>query len=213
MSSRTLGLGLSSCLLVAGLFGACVTAEDVAAGTGSPSVDVATQALTDAPPHAAFSVVCIDRTCYGDAEASSDDVFIAGYSWSWGDGAVTSGGSSASAPSHTFAAYGTINITLTVTDSIGQTSSASRTVQLVRPPTAAFVFTCANRVCQVDASSSSGPSLIINYHWDWDDETTTDTTGSSTSHTYAYGATFGVHLTVTDSFGNTGGITKSLVVP
>jgi PKD domain len=213
MSLRTLGLGLSSCLLVAGLFGACISAEDVAAGTGSPSVDVATQALTDAAPHAAFSVVCIDRTCHGDAEASSDDVFIASYSWNWGDGAVTSGGSSASAPSHTYAAYGTINITLTVTDSIGQTSSASRSVVLVQPPTAAFTFSCASRTCTVDASSSSGPSLIINYHWDWDDETTTDTTGSSTLHTYAYGATFLVHLRVTDSFGNTGAITKSLVVP
>jgi len=197
---------------VAGLFGACVSGENSVDETSSSSVQVSTQQLTDLPPQAAFSVVCIDRTCFGDAEASSDDVFIANYSWNWGDGAVTSGGSSASAPSHTFAAYGPIDIVLTVTDSVGQTSVASRTLQLSQPPTAAFAFTCSSRTCHVNASTSSGPAAITSYHWDWDDETTTDTTSSTTAHTYAYGATFHVHLTVTDANGNTAGLTQSLDV-
>jgi PKD repeat protein len=212
MSVRTLGSGLFSCLLVAGLFGACVNAEDPGDGTGSPSENVATQALTDLPPTAAFSVVCIDKTCFADAEASSDDVFIANYHWDWGDGAITSGGSSAEAPSHTYAGYTPIDIILTVTDSIGQTSVASKTLQLIQPPTAAFNFTCSSRVCHVDASISSGPAVISSYHWDWDDETTTDTTSATTSHTYAFGATFHVHLTVTDNRGISAGITQSLVV-
>ncbi len=211
MSLRTLGSGLFSCLVLAGLFGACV-AEGGGDGTGSPSVDVATQAVTDLPPIAAFSVVCIDKTCFPDAEASSDDVFIANYHWDWGDGAVTSGGSSAEAPSHTYAAYTHFDLSLTVTDSIGQTSVASHTVQLDQPPVAAFNFTCSVRTCHVDASTSSGPAAITSYHWDWDDETTTDTASSTTSHTYAFGATFHVHLTVTDVRGISAGSTQSFVV-
>lgn len=213
MSLRTLGSGLFSCLLVAGLFGACVSGEDRGDGTSSPSVQVSTQQLTDLPPHAAFSVVCIDRTCYGDAEASSDDVFIANYHWDWGDGAVTSGGSSAEAPSHTYATYSSFTIVLTVTDSIGQTGSASYSLALIPPPVAAFSISCSGRTCTADASASSSLGGIASYHWDWDDETTTDTTSPTTTHTYAFGATFQVHLTVTDFKTDTAGITHAIVVP
>ena len=77
MSVRTLGSGLFSCLLVAGLFGACVAEPDGGDGTSSVSADL------DVPPQAAFTVVCIDKTCFADAETSSDDVFIANYHWDW----------------------------------------------------------------------------------------------------------------------------------
>lgn len=209
MALRTLGSGLSSCLLVAALLGACVTGDD----SSAPSVQVATQQVTDAPPQAAFTVLCIDRTCHGDAETSSDDVFIANYSWNWGDGVVTSGGSGASAPSHTYAAFGPAVITLTVTDSIGQTSVASRTLQLVQGPTAAFTFSCFSDTCSVNASGSTSPVAITNYHWDWDDETTTDTTSVNSFHAFSYAASFGVHLTVTDAHGLSNGITHAIVIP
>ena len=211
MSLRTLGSGLSSCLLVATLFGACAVPDDGSA----PSDQVATQQLTDAPPHAAFSLLCIDRTCHGDAEASSDDVFIANYSWNWGDGTVTSGGSSASAPSHTYASFSPapFTIILTVTDSIGQTSVASRTVVLVQGPTAAFTFSCFGESCSVNASGSTSPVTITSYHWDWDDETTTDTTSANSFHAFGYSASFAVHLTVTDAHGLSNGITHTIVIP
>jgi PKD repeat protein len=207
MSLRTFGTGLSSCVLVAALFGACVTGEE----TDSPSAQVSTQQLTDLPPSAAFAVVCIDRTCFTDAEASSDDVFIETYSWRWGDGAATIGGSSALAPSHTYAGYGSFTIRLGVVDSAGQTASTSRGVTLVQGPTAAFTFSCAGRTCQVDASGSTGPAAITSYHWDWDDETTTDTTSAQAAHTFAFAATFQVHLTVTDANGLTAGVTHAVV--
>jgi PKD repeat protein len=211
MSLRTLGSGLSSCLVMAALLGGCLSAEENVDGASAPSVQVATQQLTDLPPHAAFSVVCIDRTCFPDAEASSDDVFIANYSWRWGDGAATSG-SNASAPSHTYAAYGSFTIFLGVTDSAGQTSNASQRVTLIPPPTVAFTVSCSGRTCTGDASGSSSPVGIASYHWDWDDETTTDTTASTAVHTFAFGATFLVHLTVTDANGLSAGITHAVVV-
>jgi PKD repeat protein len=166
----------------------------------------------DQPPVAGFWVVCIDRTCSADAETSSDDVSIASYSWAWGDGSITSGGSPVSAPSHAYASYGTYTITLTVTDSAGQTGNTSHAVTVSPGPTAAFTASCSGAVCSVNASGSTGPAALIGYHWDWDDESTTDSSTAMATHTYAFGATFRVHLTVTDANGRTAGVTQAVVV-
>jgi PKD repeat protein len=166
----------------------------------------------DQAPIAGFSVVCIDRTCTADAEASSDDVLIAGYRWAWGDSTRTSGGSGASSPSHSYASYGTYTITLTVADSAGQTGSTSHAVTVSPGPTAAFTASCIGAQCSFDASASGGLAAIIGYHWDWDDESTTDATTPLASHGYAFGDTFQVHLTVTDANGRTAGVTQAVVV-
>ncbi len=59
----------------------------------------------------------------GFSASGSSDPFpggtIATYSWTWGDG---SGGSSEASPTHVFAAAGTYQVTLTVTDNYGLTS-------------------------------------------------------------------------------------------
>ena len=188
------------------LLGACALPPDDAA-TGETAA-----AIVDAPPVASFSQVCIDRTCYTDAESSSDDVFIAGYSWNWNDGAITSGGSSVSATSHTFATYGLHTITLTVTDSIGQTGSTSHEIRLFQPPTASFTFSCTGHTCNVNASASTGIGSIIHYHWDWDDESTTDSSAPVALHTWAYAGTFRVHLRVTDEKDLTGDVTQSITL-
>jgi PKD repeat protein len=203
MTLRMVGSGLWSWLLLVGALSACVA---------EPHESSVVAAL-DLPPHAAFSVVCIDRTCTVDAEASSDDVFIASYRWSWGDGETTTGGSSASAPSHTYASFAGFTITLTVTDGAGQTASTVKGVTLVQGPTAAFTFLCSSFSCLVNASTSTGPAAITAYHWDWGDETTTDVTTPTTVHTYAFGTTFQAHLTVTDANGRSAGVTRGLTVP
>jgi PKD repeat protein len=206
---RMVGLGLWSWCLLVGLLGACAMAPDEADEPNEAEVS----AEIDLPPQAAFSVVCINRTCTADSEGSSDDVFIASYAWSWGDGATTTGGSSASAPSHSYATFGTFTVTLTVTDSAGNTGSTARSVAVVQSPTAAFSAICSSFSCLVNGSPSGGPAPIVGYHWDWDDETTTDVTTPTTVHTYSFGATFQVHLRVTDANGRTGGFTRPLTVP
>ena len=52
---------------------------------------------------------------------------ITSYTWSWGDGTPSGSGASAT---HPFAASGSYNVTLTVTDSAGKTASTTKTVQV-----------------------------------------------------------------------------------
>jgi PKD repeat protein len=206
MTFHTIGSRLTCCLL-AGLLGACLAEDGPTESTSTPSAITA-----DLPPIAAFGVVCIDRTCSADAEGSSDDVFIASYTWAWGDGATTTGGSSASAPSHTYASYGPFRILLSVFDSAGQVGRTSKLVTLVEGPHPNFTFSCVGRTCTFDASSTTGPAPLVGFHWDWDDETSSDVTVPITSHTFGFAATFRVHLRVTDANGRTDGITRNVAV-
>lgn len=84
---------------------------------------------TDNPPVAAFSFSCTGLSCSFNGGASTDDHGIAAYSWSFGD---SSSGTGASV-SHSYAAGGSYTVTLTVTDTVGQTASSSQTVSVTAP--------------------------------------------------------------------------------
>src|SRR5262249_6725290 len=114
--------------------------------------------------------------------------------------------------SHTFAWAGTFNIHLRVTDSLGRFADVTHPVSVPLAPVAAFVASCSGRTCNVDASGSSSGMPIVSYHWDWDDETTTDAAVATASHTYAYDATFRIHLRVTDSSGRFADVSHDVTV-
>ena len=64
-----------------------------------------------------------------DASASSDDGTIESYDWTMGDGTSLNG----AFVSHTYGAYGTYTVTLTVTDDEGATGSATQSVTISDP--------------------------------------------------------------------------------
>lgn len=77
------------------------------------------------PPTASFSSVTNALTLSVDGSGSRDpDGTIAGYAWTFGDGARASGAVS----SHTYATAGTYDVVLTVTDNAGATNSVTRSV-------------------------------------------------------------------------------------
>jgi PKD repeat protein len=164
----------------------------------------------DAPPHAGFSFVCINRACYFDPETSSDDIGITSFTWDWGDGTTTTGSGSVAEIEHDFA-YGTFTVKLTVGDLDGQSDSVTQTVVVTQGPTAAFTATCTGLSCSFDASASSSGSAITSYHWDWDDETSQDATVPSAQHVYPYADTFHVHLRVTDAAGRVADVTNPII--
>jgi len=83
---------------------------------------------TDTPPVARFTWSCNGLTCTFDASTSTDDVGIASYSWNldkFPNGSAT-GVTTATTYPHT----GPRNVTLTVTDTKGQTNSVTQTVNV-----------------------------------------------------------------------------------
>ena len=88
----------------------------VGSGGGTP---------TNAPPTGVVAVSCTGLTCAFDGSGSTDDDgSIVGYAWEFGDGATASGPT----PQHTYAADGTFDVHLTVTDDDGATDLAHQDV-------------------------------------------------------------------------------------
>ncbi len=100
---------------------------------GTETVDWAARGLTlfagagagNLPPVARLGLDCSARTCWTGGSASTDaDGIVTDYAWDFDDGTT----STQPDPTHTFAADGTYEVALTVTDDNGDTATASRTV-------------------------------------------------------------------------------------
>jgi PKD repeat protein len=85
----------------------------------------------NAAPAAAFTASPAGLTVSLDAAGSSDaDGSVAGYAWTFGDGASGEGVTA----SHTYAFAGTYPVTLTVTDDDGATGTTTTEVTVLAPP-------------------------------------------------------------------------------
>jgi PKD repeat protein len=159
----------------------------------------------DNPPKASFSAGCDYNTltCVFDASGSTDDVGIVSYAWDLN----TSPGGSASGKvvQMTYPTAGPRTITLTVTDTKGQTNSSTMVVSVGipagKPPfSAVSAINCSTALtCTFDSSPSAGSSAITR-SWKWGDGTTTGDVVVAT-HTFPAPAVYGVLLTITDAYG------------
>ena len=200
---------------------ATTTVSVTAGGTGG----VPTASFTVSPsPTTIGTVTVVDAT----ASTASNGATIASYTWNFGDSTGTStcpaaAGCNGAIFSHTYVAVGSYTITLTVTDSLGQTvtTTQSITVNDTTPPTASFTFTPnsapAGTTILFDAtgSTSSFGRSITNYFWDLGDGlgTTVDSGTSPTiSGTYPGPGAFTVTLTVTDKDDATGLVIRRATV-
>jgi PKD repeat protein len=162
-------------------------------------------------PTAAFTPSCTDLSCGFTDQSGDPDGRIVSWSWQFGDGAR----SGERSPSHAYAAPGTYNVTLTVTDNGGATNAVTHAVTVAAPPpppqnqapTAAFTFTCADLTCTFADHSTDSDGSIASRIWDFGDGTTS--TAQNPSHPYGAGGTYNVKLTVTDN----GGATNTVIHP
>jgi PKD repeat protein len=171
----------------------------------------AAQPTADFAPPAAVAHVNQPVSFTGSATPSAGTTITAA-SWTFGDGAADASGSLG--VSHPYAAPGTYSVTLTVTDSGGQSGSASHSVTVAEPQ-ARFSFSPsapnAGDGVGFDASSSSdaaGP--LASYAWDFGDGSSGS--GVKPTHAYATGGDKAVTLTVTAADGHTASVSHTLHV-
>lgn len=176
-----------------------VTDSNNLTGTATGSVTVTTP---HAAPTADFSASVDGLAVSVDASASTADGGDSlTYSWNWGDSSPADTGKTAS---HTYAAPGDYQVSLTVTDDHSLTDSKTKTVSPTHAaPVASFTTTVDGLGVAVDASATTlSDGATASYSWDWGDSSSAGS-GKTASHTYAAAGTYTVKLTVTDSFSAT----------
>ncbi|GAA5195355.1 hypothetical protein GCM10023346_25050 [Arthrobacter gyeryongensis] len=119
------------------LFKTFVTWLAARTANGTTSVQTVAQALGNVPnqpPVAAFTSSTAGLTATFDGSTSTDpNGTVASYSWDFGDASAAGTGVK---PSHTYAAAGTYQVKLTVTDSSGLTGNVTHAVTVAAAPTA-----------------------------------------------------------------------------
>ena len=138
---------------------------------------------------------------YSAAGSSDPDGSVVNYRWQFGDEVVE--GSDEQAVTHIFADSGSYEVSLTITDDFGATSTMVSTETVTNlVPEAKFTSTCSTNRCTFNSSESQDPDGgIAGYSWDFGDGNSS--TDANPAHTYSSAGTFTVGLTITDSSGAT----------
>jgi len=146
-----------------GTYNVTLTVTD---GGGSNSRTQAVTVTVPAPV-ANFTFNCTNLSCSFDGTSSTAQP-NATYGWVWGDGTPNGSGQT---PAHGFAAAGTYNVTLTVSDA-GGSNSQSQAVTVAappvnQPPVAVALVTCptGSMTCTFDATGSTDDVGIVAYEW------------------------------------------------
>jgi PKD repeat protein len=143
---------------------------------------------------------------------------IADYAWDFGNGRSAHGVTTTTS----YDTAGTYNVTLVVTDDVGQKASKSQAVTVSASsstaPTASFVFSpsapAAGEPVFFDASTSSAAAghSITSYAWAFGDGTTGTGRTVTKAAGYATAATYTVMLTVTDDLGHTASASQAVLI-
>ncbi len=203
----------------AGAFNVTLTVTDDDGATNSVSTTAVIGTVANQPPVANLGGPyngTVGTALQFDGSASSDvDGSIVSYSWDFGNGLIGAG----EAPTATYAEAGAFNVTLTVMDNLGATSSVSTTVEIVAADNQLPVANpggpykgVVDIIVLFNGFFSSDPDgKIVSYSWDFGDGGVGE--GASPIHTYTEAGTYDVTLTVTDDDGgaNTASTTIKVV--
>ncbi|ROR80757.1 PKD repeat-containing protein [Plantibacter flavus] len=194
-----------------GTYTVTLTVTDNRGGTATMQQTV-TAVAPNQLPTAAFTPTVVNLDGSFDASASADpDGTIASYAWNFGDGTSGTGVTA----THSYATAGTFTVSLTVTDNVGATASATHDVVTTLPPNqlpvASFTAASTGLTASFDGSGASDPDgTIASVAWNFGDGATG--TGTTTTHSYATAGTYTVTQTVTDNRGGTAATTLSVTV-
>ena len=142
---------------------------------------------------------------------------IRSYDWDFGDGEQKT--TTSPIVSHDYQTAGAFTVTLVVTDDVGHQSVATGDVTvLTDAPTADFSSSPTSPVAGANVTFSGSSSsavagrTIVSWQWDFPGGTPASGSGTAATTKYASPGTYNVTLTVTDSAGKVGRVTKTVTV-
>ncbi len=183
--------------------------------TSNGQTDSSTQTVTiDDPPTASFmpssSAVPTGATVAFNASGSTAGAggSITDYSWNFGDGSQAQDAGGVAHESHKFTTPGTYTVTLTTTDDLNVSSTATQQIT-VAPFTVSTPIPAPSSPATFSAVGSNPPNST--YMWDFGDGTQASSTSStSPPHTYTTRGAYTVSLTIQS--GGTDGPTSTATV-
>ena len=196
----------------AGTYQVTLTVTDNAGAAHSTTKPVTVAAAANVPPVANFTSVTNGLTANFTDTSTDNDGSIAARSWNFGDGSPLS---NAINPSRTYAAAGTYQVALTVTDNKGATHTTTKSVTVAAaanvPPVASFTSVTNGLTANFTDKSTDSDGNIASRSWNFGDGSPLSN-AINPSRTYAAAGTYQVSLTVTDNKGATHTTTKSVTV-
>jgi PKD repeat protein len=166
------------------------------------------------PPTAAFAVspvaVFVGASAQFNGAATKEPsagVSVTSYRWQWGDATPDGAGASAA---HSFSKPGQYNVTLTVVDSDGMTSSVTHQMTVLRPAAFTVSTTRAPTNAPISFSAASLGAAGTTYRWAFGDGSTA--AGATATHRYAHGGRYTVKLIVTGSGGGQSTATETVTI-
>lgn len=184
-----------------------VTDNNGATGSISKSVTVYN------PPVASFTVATDGLTATFTDTSTDGNGSITAWAWTFDD-YDPSATSTLANPTYTYPYNGYFHVTLTVTDSHGNTGSTAQDVAIYFPPDAQFTFMTTALTADFSDTSTHSNGNITAWAWNFGDGDAgaVDSTEQNPSHTYASGGTYTVTLKITDEHGSTDSISHSVNV-
>ncbi len=145
------------------------------------------------------------------ASNARDAVPGAVFSWNFGDGTAGAG----TPVTHKYARAGTYTVTMTVTNTGGQSATTSRTITVsasLPAGSVSFVFSPTSPAMNTDVFFNASASTVVNgtYTWNFGDGTTG--AGITTTHRFTRPGTFTIVLTATNDFRQTASISRTITV-
>jgi parallel beta-helix repeat protein len=207
-----------------GTFTVQVTVKDTAGGSSTATQTVT---VTDAPPVASLTVSASSIrpgqsvTASASGSTDTDGTPIASYTFDFGDGTAVVGPQAAASANHIYLLAGTWTVQVTVKDTAGLSSTATRTVTVADLPPVASLTVAPGSVklgkpvtANASGSTDTDGTPIASYTFDFGDGTALvgPQASPTASHTYTKKGEFIVKVTVRDTAGNASTATKKVKV-